>query len=179
MDTKRPEDEPFDDALERTLDKGVVFRAPRPITTNPEQRIVQAGKSGELSGIHVLVIDDDYEALDMMQNALQYAGALVTAVQFAEKAFEVLSRVTPDVILTDLRMPTPDGLAFARELQQMPSLRSIPLLAVTGFEELYVRQELHAAGFIGILRKPITFSDLVRAVAALTEAAKEGETGTS
>jgi len=130
----------------------------------------QSGQPGELAGVHVLVVDDDHDSLEMMQAALSYAGALVTAVDSAQHAFAALDRVTPDVIVSDLRMPVADGLSFARQLQQMPALRAVPVLAVTGYDELYTRSDLHAAGFIGILRKPLAFLDLVRTVAALADA---------
>ena len=105
-----------------------------------------------------------------MQAALSYAGALVTAVDSAQQALAALNRVTPDVIVSDLRMPNADGLSLARELKKVPALCAIPVLAVTGYDELYARSELHAAGFIGILRKPLAFLDLVRTVAALADA---------
>jgi CheY-like chemotaxis protein len=129
-----------------------------------------SGKAGELAGVHVLVVDDDRDSLEMMQAALSYAGALVTAVDSARQAFTVLNAATPNVIVSDLRMPDTDGLTFARELRTMPALDAIPILAVTGYDELYARSELHAAGFIGILRKPLAFLDLVRTVAALADA---------
>jgi CheY-like chemotaxis protein len=130
----------------------------------------QSGRTEELGGVHVLVVDDDPDSLEMMRAALSYAGALVTAVDSAQQAFTALNRVAPDVIVSDLRMPGADGLSFARELKTMPALRSVPVLAVTGYDELYARSELHAAGFIGILRKPLAFLDLVRTVAALADA---------
>ena len=52
-------------------------------------------------------------------------------------------------------------------LQTIPALRSIPILAVTAYDEIYVRRELQAAGIMGFLRKPITFTELVHAVATL------------
>jgi CheY-like chemotaxis protein len=129
-------------------------------------------KVGELAGVHVLVVDDDPDSLDMMQAALLYAGALVTGAPSAKKAFEALGWVSPNVIVCDLKMPGADGLSFAREVQSVESLRSIPILAVTGYDELYPRKDLYAAGFIGILRKPVPFLDLIRTVAALAEAGK-------
>lgn len=145
-------------------------------------RLARGGLLGNesegLAGVHVLVVDDDPDSLDMMQAALQYAGALVTAAPGVKRALEILDRATPDVIVSDLKMPEPDGLAFARELQTVPSLRTIPILAVTGYDELYARRELHDAGFIGILRKPVSYPDLVRAVAALADVGKsEGSSG--
>lgn len=176
---KNPDEKSFDDVLERALDKGATLPAadrmhPISMQSGPDQtpqHIVSTGakgsKGGELSGIHVLIVDDDPAALAMMESALHYVGALVTSVPSAARALEVMSRVTPDVIVSDIRMPEKDGVALARELQAIPALRSIPILAVTAYDEVYVRRDLQAAGITGFLRKPITFTELVHAVAAL------------
>ncbi|HEV8639905.1 MAG TPA: response regulator [Methylomirabilota bacterium] len=129
-------------------------------------------KAADLTGLHVLVVDDDQDSLDAMQIALQFSGALVTTAPSAKKAFATLSRLTPDVIVCDLKMPEEDGPSFVRELRRLPPLRSTPVLAVTAYDYLYIQHELHAAGFTGFIRKPISFPDLVRAVAALARAGK-------
>jgi CheY-like chemotaxis protein len=134
-----------------------------------------SGRVAELAGVQVLVVDDDPDSLDMMQAALLYGGARVTGAPSAMKAIEALGRVTPNVIVCDLKMPQGDGLTLARHVHSIASLRSIPILAVTGYDELDVPQELHAAGFIGVLRKPVTFRDLIRVVAALAEAGKTAD----
>jgi two-component system cell cycle response regulator DivK len=107
-----------------------------------------------------------------MQAALYYGGALVTPASSAKKAFEALAHLTPDVIVCDLKMPEEDGPSFVREVRRSASLRSIPVLAVSAYDHLYVQQELHSAGFVAFLRKPISFTEIVRAVAALARAAK-------
>ena len=56
----------------------------------------------------VLVIDDDKMVLDMIQNVLA-DNYEVSAVNDGQKAFRVLERVHPDVILLDLKMPGMDG----------------------------------------------------------------------
>jgi len=179
MGAEKPGDKSFDEVFERALDMGAALPAAdrlQPISTQPgpdqtPQRIVpivaRGPKGGELSGVHVLIVDDDPAALEMMESALHYVGALVTSVPSAKRALEVLNRVTPDVIVSDMRMPEKDGVTFARELQTMPAFRSIPILAITAYDEIYVRRELQAVGIMGFLRKPITFSELVHAVAAL------------
>jgi CheY-like chemotaxis protein len=122
---------------------------------------------GPLFSVHVLVVDDDEDSLNVMQTSLEYAGALVIAAATASDAFAALERFIPNVIVTDLRMPGEDGLSFARRLQLVPSLRAVPILAVTAYDEFYARRELHESGFVAFLRKPITYPDLVQAVSAL------------
>jgi len=136
--------------------------------------LVIVGKTaiGALSDVRVLIVDDDEDSLVVMQTALEYAGAVITMARSAKAASAALCHFTPDVIVADLRMPDHDGLAFARDLQRIPSMRGIPILAVSGYDELYPRRDLHDAGFIGILLKPLIFPDLVQAVAALADAKK-------
>jgi CheY-like chemotaxis protein len=127
-----------------------------------------------LTGIQVLIVDDDDDSLTLMQTALEYAGALVVTALTARTALEALGRIIPDVILSDLKMPHEDGLAFVRQLRGLPSLRGVPVLAVTGYHDFYDRQELFAAGFLGIIRKPITFPNLIQTVASIAEERKTG-----
>jgi CheY-like chemotaxis protein len=137
------------------------------------------GPSPELAGLQVLVVDDDPDSLDAMQAAMHYGGAQVTGASSARQAFQALTRVTPDVIVCDLKMPEEDGPSFVRELRKSLALRSIPVLAVSAYDYLYVQQELHQAGFLAFLRKPISFTDIVQAVAALARASKSGESAAS
>ncbi|HEY7650643.1 MAG TPA: response regulator [Methylomirabilota bacterium] len=133
------------------------------------------GPSTELAGLYVLVVDDDPDSLDAMQAAMHYGGARVAGASSAKQAFQALTRGTPDVIVCDLKMPEEDGPSFVRELRKSLALRAIPVLAVSAYDYLYVQQELHHAGFLAFLRKPISFTDIVRAVAALARAAKAGD----
>jgi two-component system CheB/CheR fusion protein len=127
-----------------------------------------------LAGVHVLVVDDDVDSLHLIQAALNYAGALVTTALSASIALDTLHRVVPHVIVSDLRMPGMDGLSFVREILKMPALRTVPVLAVTGYADLYTRRELHAVGFAGLLPKPIGFPDLISTIAVLIQTGTSG-----
>jgi CheY-like chemotaxis protein len=132
-----------------------------------------------LAGIHVLMVEDDQDSLSAMEVNLQHAGAVVIATATVREALEALARYTPDVILTDLKMPDGDGLSFVRELRGLCSVRSVPVLAVTGYQEFYDLRELLEAGFIGVMRKPINFPVLIDAVGALARARKASSKGQS
>jgi CheY-like chemotaxis protein len=125
-----------------------------------------------LTGIRVLLVDDERRSLEIMQDHLEEAGATVVAVTTVRAAFEALVYFTPQVILSDLRMPQEDGLAFVRELRLVPSLRGVPVLAVTGYHEFYDRRDLLDVGFIGVMRKPLNYPHLVQTVGALAQARK-------
>ena len=82
-----------------------------------------------LSGIHVLVVDDDTDARDVFKTVLSFLGALTTARESASSALAVLTLVTPDVILTDLKMPWRDGHWLLEQVRG--SGRGIPVVALT------------------------------------------------
>src|SRR5437868_15333160 len=58
-----------------------------------------------LVGLHVLVVDDDPEARELLRTVLEYGGALVTVVAAARDALRTLQRVAPDAVVTDIVMP--------------------------------------------------------------------------
>jgi CheY-like chemotaxis protein len=138
----------------------------------PAEGEILAGRA--LANIHVLVVDDDVDSLDLIQAALNYAGALVTTAQSASIALDTLHRVIPDMIVSDLRMPEIDGLSFLGEVRKIPALGTVPVLAVTGYPDLYPSGELHAVGFAGVLPKPIAFPDLISTIAVLIRTGTSG-----
>jgi len=120
-----------------------------------------------LKGLHVLVVDDDEDSRVLMETMLKYYGAFVIAVESAKLAHRALAHVRPDVIVSDLAMPEEDGLAFIRELRADPNHAATHVLAVTAYAHNYSSQQMRAAGFTGILRKPLSPDEFARAVVAL------------
>src|SRR3989442_1119288 len=62
-----------------------------------------------LSGIHVLVVDDNSDAREIFQSVITYMGALVTVAVSAEIALKITRHVRPAVMAVDLAMPRRDG----------------------------------------------------------------------
>jgi CheY-like chemotaxis protein len=120
-----------------------------------------------LDHVHVLVVDDNADAREIIGSTLRYCGALVTVVSSVKKAFDALSRLRPDVIVSDLAMPENDGLSFMREVRMNPTLRSVPAIAITGYDYRFRHGVVIAAGFDVVMLKPVDPPALVRAVVAL------------
>jgi CheY-like chemotaxis protein len=119
----------------------------------------------DLTGVHVLVVDDDEDARRIMHETLAYCGALVTSVESAKGAYQALGRVKPKVIVCDLAMPEEDGLSFIREIREVPSYSGIPVVAVTAYDHFYA--PLREVCFDAYLRKPLSPPELARIVASL------------
>jgi CheY-like chemotaxis protein len=113
----------------------------------------------DLSGLTLLVVDDNDDSLDMLATFLRACGSHVLAARGALSALsyvETQSRI--DAIISDLSMPAMDGVEFVRRLRDHPKGRSIPAIALTGFYEQYM--DTADAGFNAFLRKPVNLEGL-------------------
>lgn len=122
-----------------------------------------------LVGLHVLVVDDDAEARELIRTVLEYGGALVTVVATARDALRTLQRLTPDVVVSDIAMPHENGYWLIREMRELDAVKGhrIPAIAITGHSGTHGPERTLAAGFDAHLGKPIDPWDLCRVIAAL------------
>ncbi len=121
-----------------------------------------------LDGIHVLVLDDDADALAMTSEILEAAGARVTRANTADRALGLLPAAHPDVILSDIGMPQLDGFEFITRVRALAHAAGrVPAAALTAFTRPSDRDRALSAGFQMHLSKPIDPSELTRAVHAL------------
>ncbi len=120
-----------------------------------------------LKGMHVLVVDDDRDSLEILRTILSYFGALTSEARSAARAVATLRRVLPDVLVIDLLMPERDGLSLVRELRTTPSTARIPAVALTGHPDVHSRAIALNAGFDAYLTKPVDPMALCRLLAQL------------
>jgi CheY-like chemotaxis protein len=122
-----------------------------------------------LVGLHVLVVDDDPEARDLIRTVLEYGGALVTVVATAREALRQLQRLTPDVLVSDIAMPHESGYWLIREARALGTVKGqrVPAIALTAHGDAHGPERTLAAGFDAHLRKPIDPWELCRHIAAL------------
>lgn len=85
-------------------------------------------------GLKILVADDEMHILQVVEYKLTGAGYRVLTASCGRSALEMARSEVPDLLITDLRMPSMDGLELCRKLQeemQQASLRSIPAIVLT------------------------------------------------
>ena len=116
----------------------------------------------DLKGVHVFVIDDNDDSCRLLEQALNYCGALVTVFSSAEAALEAMKEYIPTLIISDLSMPGMTGLEFMRRVRGRPVEKGglIPAIAVTAYYEDFAAVMARAAGFEAYLTKPIKFVTL-------------------
>jgi PAS domain S-box-containing protein len=120
-----------------------------------------------LSGLHVLLVDDDPDSLELITAALASRQARVTSVLSSDEAIERIKESMPDIIVSDIAMPGEDGYALMRKVRSLGSdhARMIPAVAITAYAREEDRERALASGFQDYLPKPIEPSELIRVVA--------------
>ncbi len=128
-----------------------------------------------LDGLHVLVVDDQEDTRVFVGIALQGCGARVTAVDSVAAALIALQNLRPDVLLSDIGMPTEDGYTLIKRVRALPPEQGgqIPAAALTAFARVEDRVRALRAGFQSHIPKPVEPLELVTVIANL--AGRHGE----
>jgi two-component system response regulator AtoC len=100
----------------------------------------------------ILVVDDDHRTRRVVQILLERLGLESVAFESAEPALEHLRREKVALVLTDLRMPRMDGLAFMRELRALD--REVPVIVLTAYGTVESAVEAMKLGAVDYLAKP-------------------------
>jgi PAS domain S-box-containing protein len=122
-----------------------------------------------LEGLHVLIVDDETDALDLISVELTQHGAKVTAATNAPEALTVLKRQNIDVLISDIGMPRMDGYELIRQVrrQEQGKDRPLPAVALTAYARVQDRMQAILAGFSTHIAKPVEAQELITVVASL------------
>jgi len=121
-----------------------------------------------LPDICVLAVDDDTDALGLVREILESAGAKVRTATSARAALALIEEEVPDVMVSDLGMPGMDGYELIQRVRQMEGpAKELPTAALTAYARSEDRAKALRLGFEMHLAKPIDPSELIAAVASL------------
>lgn len=128
-----------------------------------------------LSGLRVLLVDDDEDALQLLSMLLGRHGAEVSAATSSADALAKLEQVRPDVFVSDVGMPDVDGYELVRMVRALETGLGgrTPALALTAYAGEDDRLLAFSAGFDEHLAKPVEPETLVSAIANLAEKLKK------
>jgi len=121
-----------------------------------------------LTGIRVLVVDDDADARYLVRRMLSDCDADVVVASSAVEALDVLATgPLPDVVVSDIGMPEMDGYEFIRRVRTQPGVERLPAVALTAFARPEDRHRALTSGYQSHIAKPVEPSELIAAVATL------------
>jgi signal transduction histidine kinase/ActR/RegA family two-component response regulator len=148
------------------LGRGAQFTVTIPRARNPGTNDSSARSS--ITGVRVLVIDDDARIVEGLQVLLQAAGAIVTTARSAAAGYGILEHEAIDILLSDVGMPGEDGFSLVQRIRATPGvMQRIPAIAITALVTADGRERVLAAGFDRYLPKPVDVPFLISTIAAL------------
>ncbi|MGZ5198444.1 MAG: ATP-binding protein [Telluria sp.] len=140
-------------------------RGAQPLPTPATQELAVR----DLSGVDVLVVDDDRDARELMTRILTDCQATVRTAASAREGFDAFQAARPNILISDLGMPDNDGfelLAWVRALGREHG-GNVPAIALTAFARSEDRLRALEAGFSAHISKPVEASELIAAVAGI------------
>jgi len=123
-----------------------------------------------LDGVHVLVVDDEQDARELLLTILTQSGAVVTTASGVADAVDKLKLVNPDLLMSDIEMANEDGYSLIRKVRALEEGlgRKIPAIALTAHARSSDRLRALSEGFQMHIAKPVEPAELVLAIANLT-----------
>ncbi len=123
----------------------------------------------DLSGLQVLVVDDEDDARELIKRILNDCNAEVLTAATATEALTLLQHERPDLMVSDLGMPEVDGYGLLDRIRAMGPSRGgdLPAIALTAFARSEDRVKALASGFLAHIAKPVEPNELIAKVAAM------------
>ena len=153
--------------VDSKLGKGTVFTVNLPvdIDPSPENKKTKGEKKADISGMYVLVAEDNQLNLEIARYMLEEAGVKVALAENGKEAMEIFEKSQPgefDAILMDIMMPVMNGYEAAEKIRKLdrPDAETIPIIAMTANAFSEDRKKSKEAGMDDHLIKPVNGEQL-------------------
>ena len=122
-----------------------------------------------LTGVRVVVVEDEADTRELLSLSLQQCGAEVAAFGSVPEALASFDLVVPDVLLSDIGVPGEDGYSLIRKVRALPPALggNVPAAALTAYARAEDRLRALEAGYQTHLAKPVDPAELIATVARL------------
>jgi PAS domain S-box-containing protein len=161
--------------------QGTIFIVSLPLKLDPEKKQSQIIKPpaapadpqdkivASLKGKHVLVVDDEPDARELLRRLLESTNALVSVASSVDEAESLLSEKPHDLLISDISMPERDGFDLIRSVRKQHDGARLPAIAVTAYARTEDKERTLAAGFQEHLSKPLDANALHAAIKQLVK----------
>jgi signal transduction histidine kinase/ActR/RegA family two-component response regulator/uncharacterized protein (UPF0297 family) len=135
--------------------------------------------SPELTGLRILVVDDEADARTLARRVLEERGAYVITVSSAAEAMaSVDDSSLPSIIVSDIGMPEQDGYDLIKQMRALPGdAGRVPAVALTALARAEDRIRALSAGYQKHVSKPVDPAELVAVIASLAGRALAARSG--
>lgn len=118
----------------------------------------------------VLVVEDDLLNRMLLCDVLEARGFVVESVSDGAHAIDAARRFAPGLIIMDINLPNVSGLELITRMQADPTLREVPILAVTAYVGKEEERRIREAGAAEYISKPMSIEPFMAAVTRLLSA---------
>jgi diguanylate cyclase (GGDEF)-like protein/PAS domain S-box-containing protein len=119
-----------------------------------------------------MVVDDDLALRLLLREVLEQAGFAVVEAADGAAGLERFQEVHPDVVLLDVEMPEMDGFALCGHLRALPQGTHVPIIMVTGLDDVASIERAYTVGATDFITKPINWFTLAHHVRYLLRASQ-------
>lgn len=106
---------------------------------------------------HILVVEDNMANRELLCDWLEAEGFDVTSAGDLEETFAAFKNQTPDAVLLDVQLGSQDGLSLAKWIRREPTIRHIPVIAVSAHAMVIDQERMIQAGCNACISKPLDF----------------------
>jgi len=157
---------PLDGFLVKPVTPSMLFDAVSDVTSGRfavvNRPLVVAQSLPRLSGLHLLVVEDNAINQQVAQEILSQEGACVEVADGGRQGIDLLSRGEPfDAVLMDIQMPEMDGYEATRLIRELPGMGEMPIIAMTANAFPADRELCLAAGMNDHIGKPFDVDRLI------------------
>jgi putative two-component system response regulator len=117
----------------------------------------------------ILIVDDERRQRAVLQDVLEGQGYECLQAADGVEALEAIRKAEPDVLLVDIRMPRMDGLQLTRRIKQDEAWKRIPIVIVTGLDDVQARVQAFNIGADDFLTTPLHLEELRARVRSLVK----------
>jgi two-component system chemotaxis response regulator CheY len=111
--------------------------------------------------MRVLLVEDNEVLRHLFSRVLRARGFDVTEAGNGRDALDQLVGYEPNLVITDVMMPVMDGVEFIRNLRQIPTMASVPVVAITADGTAETERRVREAGAIDFIVKPVDIPTLL------------------
>ncbi len=128
----------------------------------PAQSVATETEAGE--GPLILLVDDDAGYRLTTREVLEGHGMQVIEADSGQQALDLLEQHTPDLVMLDALMPGMDGFEACRRIRRQPRWRILPIMMVTGLDDMESVDRAFESGASSFIGKPINFTLLIHRI---------------
>jgi PAS domain S-box-containing protein len=121
-----------------------------------------------LSGMRLLIVEDEPDARDLLKLMLEQCGAEVKAAGSAKEGMQEVEEWKPDLMISDIEMPEEDGYTLIQKIRSTEARASrLPAIALTAHARAEDRMRALRSGYDAHVAKPVEVNELVTVIESL------------